>query len=406
MVLADMKVTVLYVDQAAAFGGSLVVMGCLVRAIDNNHFRSVVIGETDLSILNHYMDDSTRIYIIPRFYNYVSWEKTKKLINKVKIKSLRKAINYMFSVLRSLANSIYFMRLASVIINEKVNIIHINNGMNNLAPVIAAILLRRKFIVHFHGMETPGFIQRVLIKKTPKFIAVSEYIKNGLIKRGFPADKIIVVPNPVLTKPVSSDLIDNSLKKYFLSVNDRIFGIVGRIVRWKGHVEFLEAAKVVLESVPNSKAMIIGNATDGDTLYQERIFKIAKSSTLKDRIIFTGYVEDVEVYYNILDVCVHTSIEPEPFGLVITEAMSHGVPVVASDRGAPKEIISNGVNGFLVDPVDTVNLSEAIIKLLGDPDLRSKIGGKGKEHVLKDYNLDAYGREIERIYMKVLERAI
>ena len=103
-----------------------------------------------------------------------------------------------------------------------------------------------------------------------------------------------------------------------------------------------------------------------------------------------------------MDVCVHTSIEPEPFGLVITEAMLYGIPVVASDRGAPKEIVEDGLSGFLIDPEDTGKLAETIIQLLSDESLRYEIGNKGSERVKKVYNLTEFGHSLNEVYLKAI----
>ena len=76
----------------------------------------------------------------------------------------------MFSALRSLVNSIHLVRLCAVIIKEVVDIIHVNSSMKNLVPILIAIILRRNYVVHFHGIEALGLIQRVLLKKVPRFI--------------------------------------------------------------------------------------------------------------------------------------------------------------------------------------------------------------------------------------------
>ena len=119
----------------------------------------------------------------------------------------------------------------------------------------------------------------------------------------------------------------------------------------------------------------------------------------------TGYVKDVGSIYSIMDVCVHASIEPEPFGLVIIEAMANAVPVIASDLGAPKEIITDSVNGYLVNPESSEKLAERIISLLSDDELRNRIGSKGREHVRENYQVDKYARSVEKIYSEVLEKS-
>jgi len=404
VVLSKEKITVLYADEAIAFGGSLVVVGHLVDAIDKDQFRPVVVGAMGVDRLKKYIQQTVPVYSIPRLYNYAHWAKTITIINRIPVRLVRKILNYLLSLVRVLLNSLYLARLSRVIIKEKVAVIHVNNGMNNLASVLAAVLLRRSFVVHIHGIDNPGFIQRWLISRVPRFIVISEYVKERLVKNGFPEDRMIVIPNPVRPEPVLQDEVKGLRKHYGIKENDRVLGIVGRIVRWKGHVEFLQAANIVMKTIPELKLLIVGDYSDGEKAYQDKITSMVEEGDFKDRVIFTGYVKNVGEHYSLMDVCVHASIEPEPFGLVITEAMSYGVPVVASDRGAPREIITDGEDGYLVNPEASSVFAERIIGLLANEDQRCRMGEKGKEHVLKYYPLGAYGRKMERVYQEVLGR--
>ena len=135
--------TVLYVDEAVSFGGSIVVLGSLVEAIDKQKFRPVVVGEMSRSILSYHIRDSAKIYVIPRMFNYVHWMRVTGVIGRIRFKFLRKLIIYLLSGFRSLVNTVYIVRLGWVILKEGVDLLHVNNGMGNLEPIIAAILLRR-----------------------------------------------------------------------------------------------------------------------------------------------------------------------------------------------------------------------------------------------------------------------
>lgn len=400
------KQTVLYVDEAISFGGSIVVLGSLVEAIDKQKFRPVVVGEMSRSILSYHTRESARIYVIPRIFNYVHWMKAISVIGRIRFKLLRKLFIYLLSGVRSLANTIYIVRLAKVILKEKVDLLHVNNGMDNLEPIIAAILLGRKCIVHFHGPGKPSFVQRLLLFKVHKYIVISQYLLKVLGDNGYPRERMIVIPNPVQETHALPSEITDFRQRYGLGSKDRIFGIVGRIVRWKGHIEFLKSAFIVLDRVPEAKALIVGDFSDGDLSYQGQIIDMVEDSGFKDRIIMTGYVEHIGGLYSIMDVCVHASIWPEPFGLVIIEAMANDVPVIASDLGAPKEIITDGVNGYIVNPEATEKLAEMIISLLVDDKLRIDIGNKGRKHVQDNYQASKYARAVEKIYYEVLEKSV
>ncbi len=303
-------------------------------------------------------------------------------------------------------------------IERKVDIVHVNNGMSNLEPILAAILLGRKYVVHFHGVEKPGFVQRLLINRVHKYIVISQFLADTLSENGFPRDRMVVIPNPYQESHAlgcgnghgkgesgqkeSGESANAELRaNYQLKPDDKVFAIVGRIVRWKGHIEFLNAAFIVLQAVPDAKALIVGDFSDGDSSYQDQIQKMIDDSGYGERIIMTGYVKEVGRMYAIMDVCVHTSIEPEPFGLVIIEAMANSVPVVASDLGAPKEIITDGATGYIVSPDAPQKIADTVIQLLEDDQQRKIVGDKALQHVQQQYNDKDYARAVENVYSDV-----
>ncbi|MDB4575606.1 glycosyltransferase family 4 protein [bacterium] len=396
------KITVLYIDQALAFGGSLVVAGYAINSIDKEKFRSVFVGELDLETMRHFIGLDIPIYKVSKIINYARWAKINSKIRLIRSDRFKKYITYLLSMFCSLLNTIYFIRVALIILKEGVDIVHVNNGLSNIEPILASIILRRVCVAHYHGDEKPSLFQRMVMNKVQKFIVISEYLKGELVANGIPSKDMVVIHNPSQKKHIDVDDVEAMRKKFCVMPDDKVFGIVGRVVRWKGHIEFLNAAKIVLRDEPTSKALIIGDYSDGDLAYQEEVTRIIEESGFKDRIIFTGFVNNVQSFYQLMDVCVHTSIEPEPFGLVITEAMSYGVPVVASDRGAPKEIIEDGLNGFIIDPEDTGKLVETITRLLSDASLRDEIANKGSEHVKEAYNLSKFGDSLNRIYLKAV----
>lgn len=401
------KKTILYVDKAVSFGGSIVVLGSLVSALDKQKFRAVVVGEMSESILSYHMQGNAEIYVIPRIFNYTHWFKVVNIANNIRLRLLRKVFIYLLSGIKSLLNLRYIFRLGRIIIKEKVDIVHVNNGMA-MDPIFAAILLGRKYVVHFHGAEQPGLVQRLFCSRVHKYIVISHYLADALTKNGFPSERMVVIPNPyqeshALNKTSEKDKQSTKLRaSYNLKADDKVFAIVGRIVRWKGHVKFLQAAFIILQTVPDAKALIIGDFSDGDVSYQGQIQQMIDNSGFGDRIIMTGYVKDVGSMYSIMDVCVHTSIEPEPFGLVIIEAMANKVPVIASDLGAPKEIITDGENGYIVNPHAPEKIADAAIKLLENDEKREHMGLNAQQHVQQHYNEKDYARAVEKVYDEVL----
>ncbi len=100
-------------------------------------------------------------------------------------------------------------------------------------------------------------------------------------------------------------------------------------------------------------------------------------------------------------VCMH-QLMPDPFGLVIVEAMINGVPVIASDTGAPVEIIENEMNGYIVSPIRPLLLADKIKELLINAKLREESGRRSRMDVRKNYNIGGYAHSVERVFNDVL----
>ncbi len=396
------KATVLIIDQGAAFGGSLVVIANLVRCLDQAQFRAVVVGEMDEAIMQSHIRGSAKVYLAKHNFNYVHWQKVTSILLKIRVKLLRKAGLYLLSMIRRIVNSLYVIKLAMIILRERVDLVHINNGTDNFEANLVSFLLARKRIIHVHGIGRVSYLERLFLKVVPKVIVISEFVRSEMLKAGIPDEKMIVLPNPVLPEVVSADARARVREKYGIGEDDRIFGVFGRVVQWKGQLEFLRAAALVLAQTEGTKALIVGDISDGSDEYLLALQQFAVQNGIQDRVIFTGYASNVAELYVAMDVVVHTSIEPEPFGLVITEAMAYGVPVVASTLGAPQEIIHDKYDGFLVHPANTTELASAITTLLRDDALRKTIGMRGQQCVLTTYDAKAYAASVENLYRQVL----
>jgi glycosyltransferase involved in cell wall biosynthesis len=393
---------VLIIDQGAAFGGSLVVIANLVRCLDPTQFRAVVVAEMDEVIVHSHIRGSAKVYHAKHDFNYVHWQRLSSVLFKVRIKFLRKAGLYLFSLVRRIVNILYATKLAVIMVRERVDLVHINNGTDNFEANLVSLLLARPRIIHVHGIGRVGYLERLFLKVVPKVIVISEFVRSEMLKAGIPDEKMVVIQNPVLPESVSDDASARVREKYGIGEHERIFGVFGRVVQWKGQMEFLRAAALVLAQTQDTKALIVGDISDGSDQYLLALQQFVAQQGIQDRVIFTGYASNVAELYVAMDVVVHTSIAPEPFGLVITEAMAYGVPVVASTLGAPREIIHDKYDGFLVHPADTAGLASVITTLLRDDALRKTIGTRAQQGVLKNYDAKTYAESVEKLYRQVL----
>lgn len=154
-------------------------------------------------------------------------------------------------------------------------------------------------------------------------------------------------------------------------------GLVGRLSPWKGQDVFLEAFALAFPDGPE-RAHLVGSAMFGEDAWERHLRQLAGDLGLAGRVEFRGFREDVWSELAELDVAVHASTTPEPFGQVVLEAMAAGVPIVAAAEGGPAEIVTDGVDGLLVRPGDPQVLAVALQRLAQDADLRVSLQAAGK----------------------------
>jgi glycosyltransferase involved in cell wall biosynthesis len=170
----------------------------------------------------------------------------------------------------------------------------------------------------------------------------------------------------------------------------------------KGYEELLDAMGEVAREGFDVKLAIVGEAIyQNSGVYKRKILMKANSAGLKDKIIFTGFRENIPEILASFDIFVLPS-RSEGFGRVNLEAMAMGKPVVSTNVGGIPEVVLDGVTGILVPPGNSKSLSHAIMRLLNDPRLRASMGRKGRKRVEQHFTLHAHVQRIEEIYGETL----
>lgn len=389
------SINVLLVDQAVTFGGSIVVLSNIVNNMSEG-IRCSVLYEVQNLIAEFLINDNIIKHRVPTLINYHSAGRIDSKLNSIRNKILRVFFKKLLLIGKYISSVLQILRIMRIIIQYRIDVIHSNNSRE---AVTAAIILRKKIVLHLHGVWADH--SDYMRKKIDVFVSISEFIKNRMVDKGYNKDKIIVIPNPVINKSIDVVKLASYREKFDIAESDKVFGVVGRIVGWKGQLEFLEAASIVMQKMSGVKALIIGDISDGSTEYLDQIESRIKELGLQDRVIITGYIEDIHNATAMLDVLVHCSIKPEPFGLVITEAMVLGIPVIGSNIGAPSEIIKEGSTGYIVDPNDSKKMSSRLIEILSNDDLAQELGGNGRKEALDNYNITSYISRISDVYNNI-----
>lgn len=179
-----------------------------------------------------------------------------------------------------------------------------------------------------------------------------------------------------------------------------VFGMLGRIAPWKGQDLFLRAFAAAFPG-GRERAVIVGAPMFGEEGWERELRALAESLGIAARVEFRGFREDVWPELAVMDVLVHASIIPEPFGAVVLEGMAAGLAVIAPDEGGPATVIVDGETGLLFKSRDLDALSAVMRALSGDPDARRRLGAAARR-ASEAYDPEAVVGQLERVYERVL----
>ena len=212
--------------------------------------------------------------------------------------------------------------------------------------------------------------------------------------RLFPARETFVVAAgaPVPSQAPERGPLDRDIGPLELPGEVPVVGLVGRLQPWKGQDRML-LAQSLLRARGHSFHLVIvgGDSYELSPEYAQSLPALVKRLGLSDAVTLTGEVPDTGPYVEQMDILVNAS-DPEPFGIVLLEAMAKGVPVMAVDSGGPSEFIEHGRTGVLARSGDPEALADALEPLLVSAELRESLGDAGRERFLEDFT-DAAMRE-------------
>ena len=288
--------------------------------------------------------------------------------------------------------------------------IHANSQKAFVIGCLAGALARRPVIWDLNDLLTPDHFSHANIRLdvalanyfAVRVIANSHASAEALIARGGRREKVRVVYNGIRPEPF--DLVtegDLAAVRRELGLGDApTIGVFGRLAEWKGQHIALQA----LAGLPNVHLLFVGDALFGEEAYARDLHAQAASLGVSDRVHFLGFRTDIPRLMRFVQVVLHTSIAPEPFGRVIVEGMLARRPVVATRAGGVEEILTDGVTGVMVPPGDPVALGSAVRELLAQPDRAAALAQAGREDGERRFTVDAMVSNISR-YMEEVGRA-
>jgi glycosyltransferase involved in cell wall biosynthesis len=283
--------------------------------------------------------------------------------------------------------------ISKIIKQENISLIHAHFLRENYIAILAKLLTRRIEVVWTYHVNVPMKRHIVLLNKiftafNKKVIAVSNFMKRELIKRGINPAKIQVIYNGIgldhcCTTPGSKE-------RTFVKM-----AIIGRLSSEKGHAFLLKSLYELKKLAPDAKWSldIVG---DGELLHDLK--RLTKDLKLENYVHFLGYINNVIDYLlNNIDIVIIPS-ENEALSFAAIEAMATGKPIVCTNIGGLPEVVVDGENGFLVEYGDTEALAKKLSTLIHSAELRREFGDNGKKRFEKYFTFEAMYSQLLNIY--------
>ncbi|WP_133648814.1 glycosyltransferase family 4 protein [Paraburkholderia flava] len=292
------------------------------------------------------------------------------------------------------------------------DVIYANTQRAMVIGAIVGRLVGKPAVWHLRDIvsaEHFGPRQLAIIKWCAKLGLAHVIANSGASKQAFVeltqfgSRRVDVVFNGIDAEPFDAlaDVPQKTLRALLdLPLEGFLVGSFSRLARWKGQHVLLEA--VVLN--PHMHAVLVGAPLFGEDEYEAELRAFVVNHGIGDRVHFLGFQNNIAACMHAVDVVVHTSITPEPFGRVIVEGMLAGRPVVAARAGGVIEIVEDGVNGMLCTPGDAHGLADTLAELRADEGLRERLVANGERDARQRFGSASYVASVERILQDVADR--
>lgn len=370
-----MRFPILFIDHATALGGAERSLLLLIETLDRSLF------------LPHLATPPGALADAARAAGAV--------VHEVPLERLRGRVAAPWCLVRGA------WRLAGAARRNQIALVYSNTVRASAYGGAVARWARRPHVWHVRDILRPGPSLRGLCALADALICVSAAAAAQL-----PCPrKVRVIPNGVrLGAPRGTRSADAvRLRTAWRVPADAVLvGHVARLAPWKGQIDVIDAAEMLVREYPDAYVAIVGGDVFGAYPGYEATLRAAVATRgLGHRVVLAGHAEDMPAVLEAVDVLVHASAA-EPFGRAVIEAGAAGVPVVAYGGGGVPEIVVDGATGLLVPPGDRRALAGALVRLAGDEALRRRLGENGRVHVAAHFDVEPLTRLIEAVLRDLL----
>lgn len=327
-----------------------------------------------------------------------------------KIKNIKLIfLNFLIRKINPIKDILALIELFCILYKEKPDIVHTHSSKAGIIGRWAAFFCGIKCIIHtYHGFGFNNyqklfvkfsfiFSERLTAIITDKLIAVAkENIICGLKNKIGNFKKYILIRSGIKIKNFQKEYnLENLRKKFNLEHNEKLITTIGPFKPQKNLIDFINVAYFVSKEYKNVKFFIIGDGQE-----RGKIETKIKELNLETKIYLLGWQRDISEILHITDIFVLTSLW-EGLPKSVVEAMVSGKSVVCYAVDGIKEIVKNNINGFLIKPKDVNDMSEKILLLLKDDNLRIKFGIQSKHLIGQEFDIDYMVWQQENLYRSI-----
>jgi glycosyltransferase involved in cell wall biosynthesis len=384
---ADAPRRVLYVQPNNEVGGSDIALLRLVSALDRTRYTPVVVlpGDGPLSDLMRKAGAELRFSPMRQLRTVPS-------------------PGYQLAYLAGIAPTV--VRLRRLIHQDRIAFVH-TNSLFSFYGAWAARLAGRPHV--WHVREIPPAVPvarpayaRMVLGLSEIVVAMTRACVGGLFGQGPSPAKVTVLDEGLDLSRWHAGISGARIRAELgLAPDVPVVGFIARLDPWKGLDVFLRMARLVADAVPATVFLVIGDAPPGMEAHRDDMKALAASLGLGERVHFLGWryrLDAIPEVMAALTLLCHTPVQPEPFGLVVIEAMAVGCPVVAPRAGGPAEIIDDEETGLLAPMGDPAGFAERVIRLLTDAPRRAALADAARRRVAERFATDRFAANLSRLY--------
>lgn len=393
---AAQPISVFYVHSSDELYGSDRVLLELARRLDRRRFRPLVALPDDLP----YGEGQPRLSDALQATGIPVWHAPYAVLRRRYLKPTA----FLPWLVRSWRGG---RQLERLIATQSAQVVHVNT-IAAIGGALAAKRLGLPVVWHVHEIiERPAWFRQLISILVPQLadrvVAISDAVAVhlGQEARARLGERLVVIPNAIdAGRFTATQAQDGMILRREWGIDEEVclIGVVGRLHTWKGHLVAVESARLLRDTHPQLRFVFVGDVVPGAPGPRIAIEQAIQAHRLVDRVRLVGYCDRIPAVMAAVDVLVLPSTSPEPFGMVLLEAMAAGKPVIATAHGGPTQIVVDGETGILVPPGDPVALANAVSDLAGDATLRARMGAAGRRRVLSTFSFDRHVDAFEALY--------